>query len=212
MVVLLPKVKVDYYTAWIVWARCQRVLGSLPWCLHEGAPALRMEGCITMSPAVTLHSLLSLSGRFKVLNIIFPREDDLFLSLWSSLPTLPSILKIARLSGTQPQVLQLLFLLCGRKNLQFGGGGGGRGQDAHLPEREGHIPQSSSPSHNPALRLHLLNGEAAWRLPQTSCLTTLGKTATVDERKPAVLFLLRCCFVIFRLDLDFKDPCISWHG
>lgn len=127
MVVLLPKVKVDYYTAWIVWARCQRVLGSLPWCLHEGAPALRMEGCITMSPAVTLHSLLSLSGRFKVLNIIFPREDDLFLSLWSSLPTLPSILKIARLSGTQPQVLQLLFLLCGRKNLQFGGGGGGEG-------------------------------------------------------------------------------------
>lgn len=121
-----------------------------------------MEAYITVSPAVTLHSLLSLSGGFEVLNIIFPREYDLLLSLWSSLPPLPSILGIAWLSGTQPRVLQLLFLLCPGESLQFGGSGGGRRQDAHLPEHEGHAPQSSSTSHNPARRRNLLlNGEAA---------------------------------------------------
>lgn len=120
MVELLPKVKVDYYTAWIVRAQSQRVLGSLPWCLHEEAPALRMEAYITVSPAVTLHSLLSLSVGFQVLNILFPREHDLFLNLWISLSTLPSILGIAWLSGAQPHALQLLFLLCPGESLQFG--------------------------------------------------------------------------------------------
>lgn len=120
-----------------------------------------------MSPAVTLHSLLSLPGRFKILNIIFPGEYELSLShgaacppplntqdwlaLWKAASGFPAALPA--LSRKEP----LVWRQWGRK------GAGGGGQDVHLPEREGHVPQSSSTSHSPDLRLNLLlNGEAAW--------------------------------------------------
>lgn len=160
-----------------------------------------------MSPAVTLHSLLSLSGGFKVLHIIFPREYELLLSLWSSLHTLPSVLGIAWLSGTQPHVLQLLFLLCpGETSVWRRWGRGCSRMPIYLNVKTTFL--------SPAL--------PAIILPEDLTCFSVGRQHDYLGNPPSQswqrlqllvkgspLFCFCSCIVIYRLDLDFKDPSIS---
>lgn len=83
-------------------------------------------------------------------------------------------------------------------------------QDDQLPKNEGQVPQSSSTRHNPDPRLDLFLNREAMMTTSEILTKKYGKgLQLLITRSSVVLFLW---FVIYRLDLDSKGPCIFWHG
>lgn len=79
-------------------------------------------------------------------------------------------------------------------------------QDDQLPKNEGQVPQSSSTHHNPDPRLDLFLNREAMMTTSEILAKKYGKGLQhLITRSSVVLFLL---FVIYRVDLDSKGPCI----